>query len=213
MNLPRVSVPSIGRTGWLVVGVLLVLLLLVPLAFSALSSARPVASRNPAAKHSPSPAASQPAPGTPQSVAIAGVEAKTGLKYSSNCGSNSACLSITGQTVGQSAAAILFSTAKTGGRECVGYVVQKGAAWQLLSAICGLPNQLAPLVGHDATVHVPGNCANAHDRASIQGGVVACLYDGTGVHVDGGPSYADGFVWWHTSKGWVAHDFLVTPAS
>ncbi|TME44818.1 MAG: zinc ribbon domain-containing protein [Chloroflexi bacterium] len=71
--------------------------------------------------------------------------------------------------------------------------------------------QVSPLVGHDATVHVPGNCANVHASASLQGGVVACLYDGTTIHVDGGPVYADGFLWWHTSKGWMAHDFLVAP--
>jgi hypothetical protein len=119
---------------------------------------------------------------------------------------------MSGQNLGQGAAAFVFDTAKTGGRECVSYVVQTNGAWHPLgSVLCALPNQVAPLVGRDATVHVPGNCANVHSAPSVKGGVVTCLYDATAVHVDGGPTAADGFVWWHTSKGWIAHDFLVGP--
>jgi hypothetical protein len=41
--------------------------------------------------------------------------------------------------------------------------------------------------------------------------VVTCVYDGSAVHVVGGPVYADSLMWWQVSKGWMAHDFLVGP--
>jgi hypothetical protein len=66
-------------------------------------------------------------------------------------------------------------------------------------------------VGNQATVHVPGQCANVRDAAGLQGSVIVCLNDGTSVRVDGGPNYADGKVWWHLEKnGWMAHEFLVS---
>ena len=145
-------------------------------------------------------------------AAIPGVEAKTGLKYSSGaCPSSSPCLRLAGQTTGLNAAAIQFSTAGTGGRQCAGYVYKDPAGWHFVNATCGLPGQLSPLVGSQATVHVPGQCANVRDAAGLQGGIVACLNDGSSVHVDGGPNYADGKLWWHLEKnGWMAHDFLVS---
>jgi hypothetical protein len=112
---------------------------------------------------------------------------------------------------GQDAAAVLFSTAGTAGRQCVGYVFRASGSWHFLDAVCGLPGQLSPLVGHDATVHVPGNCANLRDQASLNGTVIACLNDGTTVHIDGGPNFADGRLWWHETRGWIAHDFLTGP--
>jgi hypothetical protein len=188
------------------------LLLIVPLAYLLSGSGRPVATRRLAATKPPSTSGATAKADSAQAIAIAAVEAKTGLKYSSSCSGSGACLSTTGQTIGQGAAAIVFSTARSGGRECVSYLVQKNGAWQPLgSVVCALPNQVSPLVGRDATVHVPGNCANVHSGPSLQGGVVICLRDGTTVHVVGGPIYANGLVWWQTSKGWMAHDFLVAP--
>ena len=46
---------------------------------------------------------------------------------------------------------------------------------------------------------------------SLNGTVIACLNDGTTVHIDGGPNFADGRLWWHETRGWIAHDFLTGP--
>jgi hypothetical protein len=113
--------------------------------------------------------------------------------------------------MGTEAAAVVFSTASSAARQCVGYVYRTAGHWHFLDAICGLPDQLSPLVAHDATVHVPGNCANVRDGASLKAAVIACLKDGSTVHIDGGPTYADGRLWWHEQHGWVAHDFLTGP--
>ncbi|HET9849959.1 MAG TPA: SH3 domain-containing protein [Candidatus Dormibacteraeota bacterium] len=185
-------------------------LLFVPLAYLLLPGAHSVSSRQ-ASPHLALTSANKPAPDSPQAAAIAAVQAKTGLKYASKCTGTGACLSMTGQTMGQNAAAVVFSTAAKGGRECAAYVVQSSGKWRSLDTACGLPGQVTPLVGHDATVHVPGNCANVRDAANLQAGVVACLHDGATVKVDRGPVYADGLIWWHLSNGWMAHDFLVGP--
>ena len=105
---------------------------------------------------------------------------------------------------------MLFSTASSAARQCAGYVYRKDGNWHFLDAVCGLPDQLSPQLAHDATVHVPGNCANVRARASLTAGVVACLKDGSTVHVDAGPMYADGRLWWHEPQGWVAHEFLTS---
>ena len=104
---------------------------------------------------------------------------------------------------------MVFSTAATAGRECIAYVVRNSGKWHALGTECGLPGQVMPMVGRNARVRVPGNCANVRDAASLRGSVVACLHDGTTVKVDHGPVYADGFLWWQVGKGWIAHDFLV----
>jgi hypothetical protein len=186
-------------------------LLIAPLLYVLLASGRPVAAR-PGAPGQPPSATGATAGATPQAAAIPGVEAKTGLRYSAGkCATTAACLTLASQTVGQDAAAEVFSTAAAGGRQCVGYVYKSGGRWHFLDAVCGLPGQVSPLVGHDATVHVPGSCANVRSGASLTARVVACIYDGTTVHVDGGPTYADSRVWWHQTRGWMAHDFLTAP--
>jgi hypothetical protein len=193
--------------------VILGALLLIPVAYALVPNARTAAtSTTPSAStRLPATNAAGLKPGSPQAVALTGVQAKTGLKYSTSCAGSTPCISLLGQSLGQGAAAVIFSTAKTAGRECAGYVVQSNGAWQLVNAVCGLPNQVSPLIGRDATVHVPGNCANARSAAGLSAGVLNCLYDGSSVHVDGGPTYADNLIWWHTDKGWIAHDFLVGP--
>jgi hypothetical protein len=214
LTMPRLSAPSwslprVPRIAWMVAVVLVVLL--VPLAFVLLPSSRTTAARQTAPGHLPATNGAAP-DGTPIAAAIPGVEAKTGLHYSATkCATSPACLTLASQAVGQDAAAVVFSTAGPAGRECVGYVYRAGGRWQFLDAVCALPGQLSPLVGHDATVHVPGNCANVRDGASLKAGVVACLHDGTVVHIDGGPTYADGRLWWHEKHGWIAHDFLTGP--
>ena len=219
LSFPRWTMPSfaatrqrlraIPRIAW-IVAIALAVLLIVPLAYVLLPSGRTLGERQLTTSHSPTTAASGVKPGSPEAVAIAGVEAKTGLKYSSKCSGTVACLSLIGQTRGQNAAAYLFSTAHTGGRECAGYVYEKGG-WHLLGSLCGLPGQVTPMTGRDAKVHVPRSCANVRNAASLQARVVTCIYDGTTVRVDGGPTYADSLMWWHINTGWMAHDFLVAP--
>jgi hypothetical protein len=192
------------------IGAVVALLLVAPLAFVLSAPARhAVSGRNltHATLATTGPAGQSSALG----VAIPGVEAKTGLKYSDGaCPSGGPCLRLAGQVSGLNAAAIEFSTSANGGRQCVGYVYQDAGTWHFLNASCGLPGQLSPMVGNDATVHVPGQCANVRDAAVLSGKIVACLNDGSAVHVDGGPNYADGKLWWHLQKnGWMAHDFLV----
>jgi len=203
-RLPRV--PGIA----LVIAAVLAVALIVPLAYARLPAGHPVAARQAAGTRLPS-AGGASAASTPQAAAIAGVEAKTGLRYATKCPTNAACLSLVSETAGKNAAVFVFSTARSGGRQCAGYVFHGGGGWHLVDAACGLPDQLSPLVGRDATVRVPGSCANVRETASLTGRVVACINDGTAVHIDGGPTYADGRLWWHEKLGWMAHDFLVGP--
>ena len=207
LALPRLAVPRFPRTIW-IVAVVVCVLLIAPLAYVLFPPSRTVAARHSPARISTTSTNSGVAT-TAQAAAIRGVESTTGLHYAGSCPAGAACLSVLSQTVGQDAAAVLFSTAGTpGGRQCAGYVYRSSGDWHFLDAVCGLPGQLSPLVGREATVHVPGSCANVRDRPSLKGGVVACLYDGTRVHIDGGPTYADGRIWWRQQRGWLAHDFL-----
>jgi hypothetical protein len=209
-SVPKLRAPRVSRLVLVVVAVLAVLLI-APLAYVLLPSIRPVAVQQ-TSERLPATNAATPAPNSAQAVAIAGVKAKTGLPYAAaRCATSGPCLTVARQILGRDAAAVLFSTAGTAGRQCVGYVFHTSGSWRFLDAVCGLPGQLSPLVGHDATVHVPGNCANVRDQANLNGTVVACLVDGTTVHIDSGPSYADGRLWWHEAHGWMAHDFLTGP--
>jgi len=207
LALPRLAVPRFPRTIW-IVAVVVCVLLIAPLAYVLFPSSRTAAARHSPARISTTSTNSAAATSA-QAAAVRGVEFTTGLHYAGSCPAGAACLSMLSQTVGQDAAAVLFSTAGTpGGRQCAGYVYRSSGVWHFLDAVCGLPGQLSPLVGREATVHVPGSCANVRDRPSLKGGVVACLYDGTRVHIDGGPTYADGRIWWRQQRGWLAHDFL-----
>ena len=201
--LHRWSVPRVSRTAWIVAAVVAVLLI-APLAYVLFPPGRTLAAR-----HAPATGTATAPADSAQMAAISGVESVTGLRYAGNCPANAACLSVLRQTVGQDAAVVIFSTASSGGRQCAGYVYRSGGRWHFLNAVCGLPGQLSPLVGHDATVHVPGSCANVRDRASLNAGVVTCFYDGTVVHIEGGPTYADSHIWWREKRGWIAHEFLI----
>jgi hypothetical protein len=210
LTLPRPSLPRIPRIV-LVVAAILAVLLIVPFAYMLVPALRAAVNPQAAASHLPS-ASGPTAADTARAAAIPGVEAKTHLPYrGGTCATDAPCLTVASETVGQDAAAVVFSTATSAARECVGYVYRSGGAWHFLDAVCGLPDQLSPMVAHDAIVHVPGNCANVRAAASLTSGVVACLKDGSTVHIDGGPTYADGRLWWHEQHGWVAHDFLTGP--
>lgn len=202
--------PAIPRIVW-IVALVLVVLLAVPLTYLLLPLGQRVAGHQTTGARLATTSGGVNRTQSAQAAAIAGVEAKTRLKYSTTCASSAACLSIAGQMIGKNAAAIVFATAHPAGRECVAYVYQASGGWHLQDAVCALPGQVSPLVGRDATVHVAGRCAKVRDAASLAAHVVTCLSDGKTVHVDGGPIYADKFIWWHTDKGWMAHDFLVAP--
>ena len=182
----------------------LALLLIVPLVSARLHLGHSVAARS-------QPAAAGGTASSPKSAAIPGVEAKTGLRFASNCSTSAPCLSFVNEIIGTDAAAVIFSTARSGGRQCAGYVYRQGASWHLLNAACGLPGQISPIVGHDATVRVPNNCANVRSAPGLTSPVVGCIYNGTVVHVDGGPTYVGGRLWWRLKSGWMAHDFLASP--
>jgi hypothetical protein len=205
-QMPRLRVPQVPRIT-LVVTAILALLLIVPLAYMLLPAGRAAVNGQSAAVRLPS---SGPTAGdAAQAAAIPGVEAKTHLSYrNGKCASNAPCLTFASEVMGKDAAAIVFSTASSATRQCVGYVYRTNGSWRFLDALCGLPDQLSPLVGHEATVHVPGNCANVRAAASLKASVIACLKDGNAVHLDGGPTYADSRIWWHEPQGWIAHDFL-----
>jgi hypothetical protein len=197
LRAPRVSVPRLAGTVFVVAAVLVVLVI--------------VATRQSTLGRLPSTGTEVGA--TALSAAIPGVEAKTSLHYQAGkCATSAPCLTVASQTLGQDAAAVVFSTAAAAaGRKCVGYVYRTTGRWQFHDAVCGLPDQLSPLIGHDATVHLPANCANVRDAASLNAHVVACLNGGTTIHIDSGPTYADGRLWWHETQGWIAHEFLIGP--
>ena len=207
LTLPRPRMPNLPRIA-LVVAAILAILLIVPLAYVLLPAGRAAVAQQAAASHLPSTNGTTTGD-TPQAAAIPGVEAKTHLRYHARtCEASTPCLTVASETVGKDAAAVVFSTASSAARQCVGYVYRKDGHWHFLDAVCGLPDQLSPQVAHDAIVHVPGNCANVRNGASLTARVVACLKDGSTVHVDAGPTYADGRLWWHEPQGWIAHDFL-----
>jgi hypothetical protein len=195
-SMPRLNMPRMAGTVFVVAAVLVVLVI--------------VATRQSTSGRLP--ATGVPVGETALSAAIPDIEAKTGLHYQTGkCATKGPCLTVASQTVGKDAAAVVFSTAAVAGRQCVGYVYRSGGRWHFHDAVCGLPGQLSPLIAHDATVHLPANCANVRQAASLQAQVVACLSGGTTVHVDGGPTYADGRLWWHEPQGWIAHEFLIGP--
>jgi hypothetical protein len=208
-RMPRLRAPRVPRIV-LVVAAILAVLLIVPLAYVLRPAGRAAVAYHTAASHLP-PTTGPTAVDTAQAAAITGVEAKTQLPYRTKCAANTPCLTVASETMGKEAAAVVFSTASSAARQCVGYVYRSDGHWHFLDSICGLPDQLSPMVAHDAIVHVPGNCANVRAVASLTSGVVACLKDGSTVHIDGGPTYADGRLWWHEQHGWIAHDFLTGP--
>jgi hypothetical protein len=210
LRVPRPAVPRVPRIE-LVVAAILAVLLIVPLAYVVLPAGRAAVDRHRAAIQLALTNGAT-AGETAQSAAIPGVEAKTHLQYQTGkCATNSPCLTVASETIGKDAAAVVFSTASSAGRQCVGYVYRSDGHWHFRDAVCGLPDQLSPLIGHDATVHLPANCANVREGPSLKAHVVACLNAGTMVHVDGGPTYADSRIWWHEPQGWITHDFLTGP--
>src|SRR5207247_9317524 len=153
VTVPRPRMPQVPRIA-LVVAAILAVLLIVPLAYLLLPAGRAAVDQQTAARHLPLTNGTT-AVDTPQAAAIPGVEAKTHLRYhAGTCDASTPCLTVVSDTMGKDAAAVVFSTASSAARECVGYVYRSGGRWQFLGAVCGLPGQLRPLVDHDAIVRV-----------------------------------------------------------
>src|SRR5438552_7354496 len=121
LTVPRPRMPHVPRIA-LVVAAILAVLLIVPVAYLLLPAGRAAVVQQPAASRLPSTNGT-PAVDTPQAAAIPGVEAKTHLRYhAGTCDASTPCLTVVGETMGKDAAAVVFSTASSAARGCVGSV-------------------------------------------------------------------------------------------
>jgi hypothetical protein len=95
------------------------------------------------------------------------------------------------------------------GTGCWVYLYQDAGGWHFVDVRCAQAPGDLPRVAMDDQVHVTG-CANVRAEPSLQAPVVACLPNGTTVHISGGPAYRDGKLWWYLEgRGWMVHDSLV----
>ena len=96
------------------------------------------------------------------------------------------------------------------GSYCVTFLFLDTTGWHYVNAGC--TQEMAYLPGDPGYVYIASGCANVRSAPSLSSQVIGCLSNGTLVHVDSAPAYADGHIWWHLSgRGWMAHDFLVSP--
>jgi hypothetical protein len=159
---------------------------------------------------------------TAKDAAIAAMEAKTGSKYRADglCPSGQACLSmaqVSGNTdpnAGFNAAYVQMGYGGSGGgAACFTYLFHDSTGWHLYPPIiCGQQGGLNPILGYDDEVQVTGGCGNIRQQPSISAKVVACLTNGTTVHIDTTPPrYVDGHIWWsvNNGQGFMAHDILI----
>src|SRR5262249_47804255 len=93
-----------------------------------------------------------------------------------------------------------------------GAAVTPGAAAALPTATT-VPG-LTLAVGANIEVFNTGQCLNVREKPGLGGLAVDCLPDGTRLRITGGPSEADGAVWWEVtrqsvaSKGWVSSEYV-----
>ncbi len=96
---------------------------------------------------------------------------------------------------------------------CFTYLFHDSTGWHLYPPIiCGQQGGLNPILGYDDEVQVTGGCGNIRQQPSISAKVVACLTNGTIVHIDTTPPrYVDGHIWWsvNNGQGFMAHDVLI----
>lgn len=95
------------------------------------------------------------------------------------------------------------------GAACWLFLYSDSTGWHVLNFACAQnPGYTPGSAGTGTHVYVSG-CANYRSAPSLSAQVLGCLGNRTVVNVDGGPTYAEGHVWWHlTSRGWMAHDYL-----
>ena len=96
-----------------------------------------------------------------------------------------------------------------GGSGCWVYLYQDAGGWHFVDAQCAQAVGSLPRLDSDDTVNVTG-CANVRSQPGLQSPVVACLPNGTNVHISGGLVYQDSKLWWFLQgRGWMVHDSLV----
>ena len=96
-----------------------------------------------------------------------------------------------------------------GGAACWVFLYRDAAGWHYVNARCAQDMGYVP--GRQARVWVTG-CANFRAAPALTATVLGCLGNGTYVDVDSAPVYKDGHIWWRLAgRGWMAHDFLVSP--
>ena len=160
---------------------------------------------------------------TAKDAAIAAMEAKTGSTYRADglCPNGQACLSMaqvsgnTDPSAGFNAAYVQMGYGGSGGgAACFTYLFHDSSGWHLYPPIiCGQQGGLNPILGYDDQVQLTGGgCGNVRQQPSLSAKVVACLTNGTSVHIDTTPPrYVDGHIWWsvNNGQGFMAHDVLI----
>jgi len=95
------------------------------------------------------------------------------------------------------------------GAACWLFLYSDAGGWHVLNFACAQNPGFTPgSAGTGTHVYVTG-CANYRAAPSLTAKVLGCLPNQTVVNVDGGPTYAEGHLWWQlTGRGWMAHDYL-----
>jgi hypothetical protein len=142
-------------------------------------------------------------------------EAELGLKDWSVCSGSERCFQVGNPPramIGTDAGTFRGGdTCKTfcGGAACWVFLYKDSAGWHYVNARCAQSSGYVP--GLEARVFVSG-CANFRSTPSLSAKVLGCLGNQTIVNVDSAPVYKDKHIWWHLARrGWMAHDFLVSP--
>ena len=95
------------------------------------------------------------------------------------------------------------------GSGCWVYLDHDAGGWHYVDVRCAQAPGLLPRIGMDDTVNVSG-CANVRAQPGTQTQIVACLPNGTSVHISNGPVFRDGKLWWFLQgQGWMVHESLV----
>ena len=95
------------------------------------------------------------------------------------------------------------------GSGCWVYLDHDAGGWHYVDVRCAQAPRSLPRIGMDATVNVSG-CANVRAQPGLQTQIVACLPNGTSVHISNGPVFRDGKLWWFLQgQGWMVHESLV----
>jgi hypothetical protein len=151
------------------------------------------------------------------------------------CPINAACVWMTAEQDGQSAA---YSTVMAGSngitQSCAIYLVSTSSGWQGLGGGVGLAPVCSPTgapfpgLGGQGQIQMglgETGCVNVHSAPSLSAKVVGCLPTGAAVAIDQGPAYVPASpplppidlppatldYWWHIAgQGWVVHAYLLT---
>ena len=134
------------------------------------------------------------------------------------------CLTLSGETLGTSAADFEYQSYGTGGGAvCYAYVYEDGTGWHPLDVLC--TQDLSPAGGGTVAISVPGSgCADVHSAPGHASTRLSCVSPSaqTTYSVEQGPVYVAetdptthlpmGTIWWYLSgvDGWVAQDFIAT---